>query len=245
MKKKILSLAAALLLVSGAANAQYIMKVTDSDGAVLYKAHVDNIDRVQFTAVANIEDYVFDMSAVNCHIYGTDGWVYEYEDDGETKKDSTYYAASWSYASGDTYGTLTVDQYGFGGWKFFTDNDTSSPLDLSDYNYLVIELAQGSHYCEFKLYDEANYWTEPFSYQIQESTSDDVVVVLDLSNLLSVNTNHSRTDAINTSQLYIVGFWAYGGSDDTILIKKVYATNTYPSSSGTDEGGEDEDEAEN
>eukprot|EP00825_Cyclidium_porcatum_P006828 TRINITY_DN13417_c0_g1_i1.p1 TRINITY_DN13417_c0_g1~~TRINITY_DN13417_c0_g1_i1.p1 ORF type:complete len:253 (-),score=26.25 TRINITY_DN13417_c0_g1_i1:571-1329(-) len=107
--------------------------------------------------------------------------------------------------------TLTTAQYGFGGWKY------ANGLNLSNYKYLVVELAE-KQTCgaSFRLFDTSNYWTDCYMYEI----GDKLKVAIDLSNL-----SKSKTPALkcDPSHLYIIGIWSYGSSP--IKIKDIYLSN--------------------
>ncbi len=102
---------------------------------------------------------------------------------------------------------LQTSQYGFGGWEF------SPALDLSDYNYLVVTLAQ-KQTCgaSFRLFDEESYWSDCASYDFGSSTT----LKIDLTSMVK----DSAGTALDASNITRMGFWSYGGSD--IQISSIY-----------------------
>ncbi len=107
--------------------------------------------------------------------------------------------------------TLTTGQYGFGGWKF------ADGLDMSGYKYLVLNLAAkpASNQWSLRLFDENNYWGDPYMKSVNTSTR----VVVTLASMKS-NKAGKKLDA---SHIYILGLWSPGGTP--IKIKSIYLTN--------------------
>lgn len=111
--------------------------------------------------------------------------------------------------------TLITAQYGFGGWKY------QNGIDLSDSNYLVVKLCQGTNIdgrSSFRLFAENNYWTTPANYSIN-----DYRLVIDLRNMQTEN-----GISVDPSHLYIIGFWSLGGKENSIIINRVYVTDKAP-----------------
>ncbi len=105
--------------------------------------------------------------------------------------------------------TLTVGQYGFGGFKF------SGGRDFSKFKYLVLNLAEApaSNAWSLRLFDANNYWGTPYQKSVNKKTT----VVVNLQNMTA---NGKKIDA---SHIYILGLWDNGGSP--IKIKNFYVTN--------------------
>ncbi len=117
--------------------------------------------------------------------------------------------------------TLILDSYGFGGWQY------PNGLDLSGYRYLVIETEDGTNYDEgifFRMFDENSYWSSPSNTAIKSNRT-----VIDLRNQTIDDDFNEGYRSVDTSHIYILGFWSYGGENYKIVIKNVYATNSYPS----------------
>lgn len=106
--------------------------------------------------------------------------------------------------------TLVTGQYGFGGFQF------SGGRDFSAFKYMVVKFATrpSSGGWSFRLFDHSSYWTEPAMY---DCVNKDMVVV----NLQSMKNN--KSEAVDPSHIYIMGFWSYGGSK--LNIKEMYVTN--------------------
>ncbi|MBO5080616.1 MAG: cellulase family glycosylhydrolase [Bacteroidaceae bacterium] len=103
----------------------------------------------------------------------------------------------WEPGSFDeTTATLITGEYGFGGWQY------AEGLDLSEYNTLTVELGNDNNsMVSFRLFDKNNYWSKPATYDFGSSRK--VVVQL----------NAMKDDVgakIESSHLYIVGFWSLG-----------------------------------
>lgn len=106
-------------------------------------------------------------------------------------------------------GVLRTGQYGFGGWHY------DSGIDLSPYKYLVIQLSrQQSCGASFRLYDQNNYWTEPYVKDFGSGTK----VVVDLHNMKDKNGR-----SLDPSHLYYIGIWTYGSGD--VAIKSVFLSD--------------------
>lgn len=103
----------------------------------------------------------------------------------------------WEPGSFDeTTATLITGKYGFGGWQY------AEGLDLSEYTTLTVELDNDNNsMVSFRLFDKNNYWSKPATYDFGSSRK--VVVQL----------NAMKDDVgtkIESSHLYIVGFWSLG-----------------------------------
>jgi hypothetical protein len=122
----------------------------------------------------------------------------------------------------ESTGALTTSQYGFGGWQY------TNGVDLSGARYLVVQLRTSST-CNpsFRLYDENNYWTTPYMYDVGSRRS----VTIDLQNMTK-----SDGTLCDPSHIYIAGFWTTGG---TVYIKDVFLSNDGTTPVGIDEVKED------
>ncbi len=111
--------------------------------------------------------------------------------------------------------TFVAGQYGFGGWQY------NKPIDLSGYKYIVAVLAEPeSNGVEFKVFDTPSYWEVPYAAKFNGGT----LIVAELDGMMK--NLEFGIQALDTSRIYRVGFWAYGGKP--IRIKHVYATNSDP-----------------
>lgn len=106
--------------------------------------------------------------------------------------------------------TLTVGQYGFGGFQF------TGGRDFSKFKYLVLNLAEApaSNDWSLRLFDGNSYWGAHSELSVGKKTR----IVLNLQN--TKNTNGAKLDV---SHIYILGLWENGGSP--IKIKNIYVTN--------------------
>ena len=106
--------------------------------------------------------------------------------------------------------TLTVGQYGFGGFQF------TGGRDFSKFKYLVLNLAAvpASNDWSLRLFDGNSYWGAHSELSVGKKTR----IVLNLQN--TKNTNGAKLDV---SHIYILGLWENGGSP--IKIKNIYVTN--------------------
>lgn len=125
------------------------------------------------------------------------------------------------YATGtfdEATGALTTGQYGFGGWEY------PSGIDLSGYKYLVVDLKQTSSAgVSFRLFDANSYWGSPSMTDFGNDTHK----VIDLTNLKT-----NAGNALNTSHIYIAGFWSLGNTP--FYIKDIYLSNDGENPTGID-----------
>ena len=95
--------------------------------------------------------------------------------------------------------TFTTGQYGFAGWKY------ESPVDLSAYKYLVVEMedceALNSYEFSFRVFDSDNYWGGCATYKFEGNTT----VKVELAKL--AKDDGTKMDA---SHVYCAGFWSIG-----------------------------------
>lgn len=102
--------------------------------------------------------------------------------------------------------TLITGNYGFGGWRY------SNGLDLSEYSQLIAEIGNDNNCgASFRLFDVDSYWSKPAVYDFGNSRR----VTVDLKNMR----NESQYK-LNSSHLYIIGFWTSGGVP--LVIERVY-----------------------
>lgn len=112
-------------------------------------------------------------------------------------------------------GIFRGGQWGFGGWEYET------PIDLSGYQYIVAELNEDDHDgVEFRVFDTASYWETPYTRPFQGGK----LIVQELNGMMK-NLPTGIT-ALDTSNVYRVGFWCYG--NNPTYIKHVFATNDDP-----------------
>lgn len=109
--------------------------------------------------------------------------------------------------------TLTTGQYGFAGWQY------GKGIDLSDYKYIVVELAEPTTSgASFRLFDENSYWTIPASYDFDAQTTK---IVVDVNNMTKeVDGSMVKCDP---SHLYIIGFWSFGNAP--IKISRIFLSD--------------------
>jgi len=95
--------------------------------------------------------------------------------------------------------TFTTGKYGFAGWKY------DSPVDLSAYKYLVVEMedceALSSYEFSFRLFDANNYWGGCATFKFDGAST----VRVELAKL--TKDDGTKMDA---SHIYIAGFWTVG-----------------------------------
>lgn len=129
---------------------------------------------------------------------------------------SIFNASIWETGSliknADGSRTLTTGKYGFGGWQF-----GGTGTDLSDWKYLVVTYAAnpGSGGWSLRLFDEDNYWTNPYMTNVTSTAKRTVV------NLKTMKNSDGKT--INPAHICILGFWSYGGAQ--LKISDIYLTN--------------------
>ncbi len=137
----------------------------------------------------------------------------------------------------DATGLLVTGSYGFGGW-----HDSSEPIDLSGYRYLVLDLGEmtdTSGNVHFRIFGEDNYWSTPANFVIHHTG----LTVIDLENQADQieDPDGEGFTPQDVSHIYYAGFWTVGGESHAVQINKIYATNTYPESADSgDDGGNEE-----
>lgn len=108
---------------------------------------------------------------------------------------------------------LTTGLYGFGGWQY------ENGLNLSDYKYLLVKLANENKCgASFRIFDEANYWSQPFTHDVGNLRQ----LVIDLHHM-EKELNGKKVN-LDPSHLYLVGFWSFGNAP--IAITEISVTNS-------------------
>ena len=130
----------------------------------------------------------------------------------------------------ETTGALKTGQYGYGGWQY------PDGIDISAYNYLVIELKEAqSAGAVFRMFDVSSCWGP----HTETSFGSNTKLALNLHNLKVWNDNAGQmTDAnrnLDPSHVYFAGIWSYGSSP--IYINKVYLSDDGVNPTGIIENG--------
>lgn len=116
-----------------------------------------------------------------------------------TTKSTSSYKANIAMKSG-----------GFAGWRF----EEEEGIDISGCKYIVITLLRSpSAQVEFRLYDSANYWDEPYVVQLKGKKE----VKIDLE---AIQTASGKT--LDLSRIRLAGFQS--GADQSLFIKDVFAS---------------------
>lgn len=131
--------------------------------------------------------------------------------DGITLNPSIWETGSFDQSTGQ----LITGQYGFGGWKY------TSPLNLNEYQYVVVQLKQaannsGDWSASFRLFDKDNYWAGCYSTNLGGKS------------MVAVPLHNAKNDdgtSFNPANIYIAGFWTLGGANNAIYIDKVFVSN--------------------
>lgn len=129
---------------------------------------------------------------------------------------NTFNPSIWEHGTFDpATGVFVAGMYGFGGWEYNT------PIDLSGYKYLVAELTEPENNgLELRVFDTASYWEKSYEGKFGGGT----IVIAELNGMMK--NLDSGIVPLNTTEIYRVGFWCYGGAP--IHIKHVFATNNDP-----------------
>ncbi len=131
---------------------------------------------------------------------------------------STFFPFSAQYIKTDFYGngkyteathTFRPGQYGQMGWEY------ASGADMSDYKYLVIQLAATSSDSHLNIFTENSIWSDGFESPAFGSNKQIVV------NLKTAKTKNGVK--LNTKNIRIVAFWGMGNKD--IVVDDIYLTN--------------------
>lgn len=118
------------------------------------------------------------------------------------------YEGSVKHAS--NMSTLSLKKGGCSGWRF----EEEEGLDLSDYNYLVIDLGRAAATnIYFVVYDTSNYWAEHYKLNIGNSGK---TIKFNLHEMKDANGN-----PIDPSHIRIAGFTSVDG-DQTLYVKSVF-----------------------
>lgn len=134
----------------------------------------------------------------------------------------TFDEANKSFATGP---------FGFAGWSSDEGKGFPTTWNLTNYHYLVIKFAAGSEHvstgANFRMFDETGYFS-PAS----RTACDKDQVVVDLTQTMDKWKDDTETKGtLNISQVSMMGFWSFGPLDGTprsIIIDKMYLTNTNP-----------------
>lgn len=132
------------------------------------------------------------------------------------------YKNSIKYSSPATVkAAITMKASGFAGWRY----EDEGSVDISGYKYLVVRLARRpNNGTQFRLYDSANYWDEPYAVDLykemkltanEDKTASWYECVIDLSD---VKTASGR--ALNLSNLRLAGF--NSASTQVIYVKEIF-----------------------
>ena len=103
--------------------------------------------------------------------------------------------------------TLNLKQGGCSGWRF----NEEEGVDLSGYDTLTITLLKSAaRNTQFRIYDTANYWAEPYICNIAGKKE----INIDLQNMLT-----ESGQKVDPAHIRIAGFSSLG-ADQTIYVKK-------------------------
>lgn len=101
--------------------------------------------------------------------------------------------------------TFVTGRYGFAGWEY------STPIDLSSYRYLVVEMedcpALTSFEFSFRLFDQQSYWSKPATIKFEGGST----VTFDFSTVKNEN-----GEKLDLSHIYRAGFWTFGDVEAVI-----------------------------
>lgn len=120
--------------------------------------------------------------------------------------------------------TIITGAFGASGWNF-----ENSPLNLSAYNYLVLESTTGSGKgTQLRFFDDGGFWGGAQS----QTTIDAPKAIFDLNNQEAVNDDAGTVTSlgrkIDKSNIRIACFWGFGGEGNKLVINKIYLTTTKP-----------------
>jgi len=105
--------------------------------------------------------------------------------------------------------TLKLKQGGCAGWRFTEEEG----IDLSDYQYLVVRLVRkASKGTFFRIYDTANFWAEPFLYDMGLEKE----FKIDLHNMVTAS-----GERVDPAHIRIVGF-SSADADQSLYVKEVF-----------------------
>lgn len=105
---------------------------------------------------------------------------------------------------------IAMKNGGFAGWRF----EEKEGIDISGCKYIVITfLRSPSAQVEFRLYDSANYWDEPYVVQLKGKKE----VKIDLE---AIQTASGKT--LDLSRIRLAGFQS--GADQSLYVKDVFAS---------------------
>lgn len=124
----------------------------------------------------------------------------------------------------ETTKTIITGAYGASGWNF-----ENTPLNLSAYNYMVIETTDGAGKgTQLRLFDDGGFWGGAQS----QTNINDAKAIFDLNNQ-DAGTDEAGNltplgRKINKANIRIACFWSFGGEDHKLVISKMYLTTTAP-----------------
>lgn len=146
----------------------------------------------------------------------------------------------------ETTKTIITGAYGASGWSF-----ENAPLNLSAYNYLVIETTVGAGKgTQLRLIDDGGFWGGAQSQTNIETAK----AIFDLNNQDAVKDEAGVLTPlerkIDKANIRVACFWSFGGEDNKLVISKLYLTTTEPDTPsgdgntevevpGIDDSGED------
>ena len=120
--------------------------------------------------------------------------------------------------------TVITGAFGASGWNF-----ENASLNLSAYNYLVIETTAGSGKgTQLRLFDDGGFWGGAQS----QTNIDAPKAIFDLNIQNAGNDNAGNFTplgrVINKANIRIACFWSFGGEENKLVINKMYLTTTAP-----------------
>ncbi len=129
---------------------------------------------------------------------------------------ASFNPAIWENGTFDSgTNTFIAGQYGFGGWEY------SKPIDLTGYRYIIAELEEDENNgVQFRVFDTPSYWGKSYEGNFNGGK----LIVAEINGMMKNEAGGIKP--LDSSQIYRVGFWAYGGKP--IKIKHVFATNNDP-----------------
>ena len=164
-------------------------QMSDPDVATVVNGNIVTLQDGECTIVGTYTDLMGNKNSVEVHVTAS-----TFPLTASTFNPSIYEKGTFN----EKVGQLITGTYGFGGWQY------NAGVDLSAYNYLIVKL-KASATCNpiFKLFDQNNYWTEPYECEMGKAKKK----VIDLQNM-----TNKKGVKIDPSHIYIAGFWTYGGS---------------------------------
>ena len=132
-----------------------------------------------------------------------------FEFEGECYNPNILYVNTTKMMSGNTYkANISLKAGGFAGWRF----EEEEGIDISGCKYIVVKfLRSPSSNVEFRIYDSANYWDEPYAINLKGKKE----LAIDLENLQTASGK-----PIDLSHIRLVGFSS--GADQQLYVKDVF-----------------------